>query len=133
MDKVNNRCARCKGELRKHTGENRRCPYAALGCVFVPMLLSPGTVKLLNAMAQESLGVYGPELVFEKGAGWWIGCYRTSGLLARQLIQLCLISLESDSRPGEYERWVINEEGREMLVNTMYRPKILEAFGKELQ
>lgn len=62
----------------------------------------------------------GPEgdgvlLTWEKGGGWWIGLERTSGALAKWLIQNMLISEEDGSRPGAYEVYGINGSGERAL------------------
>lgn len=128
------KCARCNQEQRKHTGEGNRCPCHAIGYNFVAPLLTPKAVTLLKALADPSSGDYDSELVYERGAGWWSGSEEVSGQLTQQLILLCLISMEPDSRIGEFERWAINEEGHALLADPMYRPKILThpEFGKEL-
>jgi len=122
------KCARCNRDSRKHTGTNRRCPNKALGFTLVPALLTPRAARLLKALADGygfNPGEQATDLVYERGAGWWSGTGEVSGQLTRQLIRLCLISMEPDSREGEFERWCVNEEGRALLADPMYRPKIL--------
>lgn len=55
------------------------------------------------------------DMVYEPGAGWWLGICKTNGKLALNLIRLCLISREQYSYSNRYERWTINEAGRRVL------------------
>ena len=54
----------------------------------------------------------GDDLVFEQGAGWWIGERRTNGQLGLSLVSLALVSKDSSSGIDRYE---INETGRRAL------------------
>lgn len=61
------------------------------------------------------------DLVYESGAGWWLGDQRTNGKLAFGLIRLCLISRDDDS--DSFQRWGINESGRRALDGKPAYPK----------
>lgn len=57
------------------------------------------------------------DMVYDKGAGWWIGNERTNGKLALGLIRLCLVVQSQGNNMGEFSRWGINESGRRALRN----------------
>lgn len=66
------------------------------------------------------------ELVYETGAGWWVGCDRVGSRWAKLATQLVLVGLCSTYTPGEgMERWSLNEEGRALLADPTYVPKIV--------
>jgi hypothetical protein len=50
------------------------------------------------------------DLVYEEGAGWWLGNERVSGKAVWCLIRDCLISRDNDP-DAELERWSINQSG----------------------
>lgn len=87
-----------------------------------------GVVNLLRRIQAVSEEDGGQELVYERGAGWWVGLDRTSGRAPRQAIQLVLLHLEGDGRVGDFERWTLNEDGRRVLEDPTYRPPILDAL-----
>lgn len=64
------------------------------------------------------------ELVYERGAGWWVDCDRVSGRTVTGLLLLCLISKE-DFGNDALERYELNEDGRGVLEDTDYVPRIL--------
>lgn len=72
------------------------------------------------------------EIVYEKGAGWWIGDDRTSGRYPLMAIRLCLLSCDELRGFGGrgMERWTINEEGRKAAADASYEPLIIEALRK---
>ncbi len=55
------------------------------------------------------------DLVYEQGAGWWLGTNKTNGKLAMNLIRLCLVTKVDASSVTKYERWEINDSGRRIL------------------
>jgi hypothetical protein len=82
--------------------------------------LSPAQISALTLLSEEDA-----ELTYEKGAaGWWIGLDKISGVVANVLIRHCLVSMDQYSRVGEFERWTLNETGREAL-KTGILPQIL--------
>lgn len=67
------------------------------------------------------------ELVYERGAGWWVGCDQVAGRYARLAIQLVLVGLDGFSRVGHgMERYHVNEEGRRALGDPAYVPTIVK-------
>ena len=72
-------------------------------------------VKVLQAMANGALDDDECELVYERGAGWWLGLERVGNTAGTRLLQACAIRAESDNRIGEFERYTINETGRQIL------------------
>ena len=69
------------------------------------------------------------ELVGEKGV-WWIGLERTSFQIVRQLLTLCLISLEC-GKVGGYEVYQATSEAKEFLDNPKYVPLIVRAMRRK--
>lgn len=55
------------------------------------------------------------DMVYEPGAGWWLGINKTNGKLALGLIRLCLVSKEQYNNSDRYECWIINESGKRAL------------------
>ncbi len=74
------------------------------------------------------------ELVYEKGAGWWIGTEKVHGKWPRMAISLVLVTLSSGPA-GEYpERWVLNEDGTGLISDARYQPKMLRILrGREVR
>lgn len=68
---------------------------------------------VLNKLLNEE-----EELVYEEGAGWWIGEDRTNGKLANSLLRACLIS---DCSFGSVLRFSINQTGRNALKSGTYK------------
>lgn len=54
------------------------------------------------------------ELVYEKGQ-CYLGCDRVDSRVLFGLIRLCAVSLGQYSTVGEFERYTINETGKELL------------------
>lgn len=69
------------------------------------------------------------ELVGDKGQ-WWIGTERTSFKVVKQLLVLCLISLEC-GEVGRYEVYQANEEAKKFLNNPKYVPLIVRAMRRK--
>jgi hypothetical protein len=55
------------------------------------------------------------DIVYEKGAGWWLGNRRLSSKLAKSLLQKCLIRADSMNSPGVFERYIISPSGERAL------------------
>ena len=88
-----------------------------------PGLLTVGALQVLREMRDQD-----EELVFEVGAGWWVGLRRTSGRVAFELMRYALIR-QTDFGGGRLERHVINEEGRMILDDPTYVPLSLRQPG----
>lgn len=56
----------------------------------------------------------GGELVYERGVAY-LGLERTSGNIVFALQRLMAISMEQDSKVGQFERYRINETGLKLL------------------
>jgi hypothetical protein len=54
------------------------------------------------------------ELVYERGKGY-VGDFPVGWRTLSALLQLCAISLESDSEVGEFERYTINGTGKKIV------------------
>lgn len=67
------------------------------------------------------------ELVYEQGAGWWIDTAEVSGKVANELLRFCLVHAEHE-HGAAFERYTVNEEGRALLADASYEPKIREAL-----
>lgn len=89
-------------------------------------LITPEMRTALAIMAEDP----DADMVYEKGAGWWVGCERLAGITAHNLLRLCLVS-DSGSTPGVFERYDINEEGRRALTDPNYEPFIVGALLKK--
>lgn len=96
--------------------------------------LTPAMEKVLRWMSK--VGGDGSdedgELVVEGGEAWY-GLNRTSMRVVNSLLRLCLI--RDNTKDGamtetSYRYYTINEEGRKILVDVAYKPKILEAISK---
>lgn len=70
------------------------------------------------------------ELVYEQGAGWWVGLRQIRQNTAFKLLHLCLIHRESTYR-SDFEVYTLNEEGRKIIDDTNYKPLILSELEKE--
>lgn len=68
------------------------------------------------------------ELVYEKGAGWWIDCDKAFAPDVRGLLRYALISQESWGGNDKYQVWMLNEEGRALCDDQYYKPLIIEAM-----
>lgn len=84
--------------------------------------LTRGMERVLREML-----VHHEELVYEPGAGWWIGERQTSGAVAFRLLRLVLVRECMDSHES-FQRFEINEDGRKILKGPGYAPlkKLLE-------
>ena len=89
----------------------------------LPVRITPRMVAVLHQMATAE-AVVDPdpaepdptELVYERGAGWWLGLDRIAPGLARALLQAVALRKAQDSRVGVFERYTINETGRRVLA-----------------
>lgn len=91
-----------------------------------PRYLVPVGVRrlLVRILASEDR-----ELVYERGAGWWVGDEQVGGRWARLAIVLVLLGTDSYSPAGSgLERWHVNEEGRRALEDPAYSPGIMPAL-----
>lgn len=91
-------------------------------------LLTPSMARVLREMA-EGEGEDGErdvDLIYERGAGWWVGNRRTSGRVALGLLRLCLVHEDQNAGPGSaVERYFISEDGRQILKSDTFMPRIL--------
>lgn len=93
------------------------------GLVVAKRLLTPGALRVLREMRDQD-----EELIYEPGAGWWVGLRQTSGSVAFQLLRLCLLHKET-FQGGSLERYVLNEEGHNILDDALYVPQILRQLS----
>ncbi len=63
------------------------------------------------------------ELVYEKGAGWWVGYDRVSAQVVHGLLNKVLIR-DTDNTAGVLEIYELNEEGEQAAVDPSYVPSI---------
>ena len=77
--------------------------------------------EVLKALADD----VETDLVWEKGAGWWIGFHRTHGKTALALVRLCLVNEDSIARDGTYCRYDINEHGEAAIKDPDFVPPIV--------
>jgi len=78
-------------------------------------------VKKLTKRQREVLTILssGEELVFEKGAGWWLGLDRVGGKLPITLLRH--MTIRADDYSSSVQRYTINETGRKSLTdNCLY-------------
>lgn len=88
--------------------------------------LTPSSERLLRAM----LALEGEdELTHATPGGWWLGTNKVSGRTCYALLRLVLIRRESDSR-DTYERFTLNEDGRAILADPDYVPRIVGALRR---
>lgn len=85
--------------------------------------LTVASERILKAMQDEKYNSYG-ELTFEKGAGWWVGYKRVGSAACQHLLMYCLIHLEQDSTGDEFERYMLNTDGKGVLNDPEYVPVI---------
>ncbi len=73
--------------------------------------------EVLETMADYPFNFRG-ELVYEQGAGGWLGYDRVAARTVFALLRACAISLESGSviGDGRVERYRINETGRQLIA-----------------
>lgn len=83
--------------------------------------LTKGMEKVLRIMDTEE-----EELVFEKGAGWWVGEHKTSGKVGLRLLRFCLV--KEDGFPGQMLRLYINGDGKKALTDPLFVPPIVEVL-----
>lgn len=87
------------------------------------MKLGAKTREVLQAMADHKDEDEGT-LVHSTPGGWWLGDNRVAGRIGYHLLRLCLIREQSFcSENCRY--YDLNEEGREVLKNPDYVPKII--------
>ncbi len=99
-------------------------PFAFTAHPELPVVqITPRMVELLDTLrrcgdtpspddeADEERG----ELVWEKGAGWWLGNHRVSSTACKRLLQACALRGASFNHIGKYEVYTINETGRKIL------------------
>lgn len=75
------------------------------------MKLTKRQLEVLRIMRDEE-----EELVYERGCGY-VGDNRISGRTLFALLRCVAISEELGSEPGKFERYSINETGREYLAH----------------
>lgn len=70
------------------------------------------------------------ELVYEKGAGWWLDCDPVNGCDALELARFCLLSCPEkvSMGRGQLERWVPNSESEKVVKDPDYVPMIVRAL-----
>lgn len=83
--------------------------------------LGPSMYRVLRALADDVKC----DLVREGGAVWY-GYSQTSVSVLNSLLRLCLVSPDGYNQTGGgYERYEINEDGRAVLQDPNYVPRIL--------
>lgn len=50
------------------------------------------------------------ELVYERGAGWWVDTTQINSRITKELLMTCLIHLDN-GETGRYEVYTLNEDG----------------------
>lgn len=83
--------------------------------------LTPGMFRILLCLRDDP--ATDGELVHEPGAGWWLGCDKVGGAACNQLLRLCL--LKRSRWGGTLEIYSLNQEGRRVLDDDTYTPKIV--------
>ena len=58
----------------------------------------------------------------------WVGLTRVHPSTVKMLLQLCLVTGEMADRPGALDRFVINEDGRGVLDDPAYVPRLVRAL-----
>lgn len=89
-----------------------------------PPRVSAGELDLLRRLIAEDTSETGEQLTLGVPGGWWLGSDRVDGRVCWRLIRHCLISQDGDMNGG-IQYWRVNEEGREVIADLRYVPKIL--------
>jgi hypothetical protein len=84
--------------------------------------LTRGTHAVLKRMRDDPDA--DGEIVWEKGAGWWVGNHRTSASVGKGLLQLCLLHDEGGNSEN-FKRYTLNSDGRNIIDNVNYVPTII--------
>lgn len=88
-----------------------------------PTYISTRAFKLLKKLSESEED----ELVWCKGGGWWIDLSKVNGRVVKELLTMVLIS-DQGFGSDTYLVYELNEEGRAMLEDPTYEPKIVDAF-----
>lgn len=80
------------------------------------IILTVRQLAVLRKMRDED-----EELVYERGSGY-VGTNRISAMTVFALLRAAAVSMDQGSTVGKFERYTINETGREIL-NTTFGPK----------
>lgn len=91
------------------------------------MISAAAKRTLVRMQEAEDDDEYGGEIVCE-GRVCYVGLDRISKATVFELLRYVLISDESEQGKG-VERYTINEEGRAMVADPNYRPKILDLLS----
>jgi len=89
-------------------------------------LLSVRALEVLKAMRSDPEA--NGELVCS-GIEVWVGLERTSHSILKKLLQLCLVSKESN--PGGYDIYILNSDGRQIIDDPTYEPPIVDILRKK--
>lgn len=97
----------------------------------VNVKVPPVAHSMLRSMlaAQERDDLEDAELVYEQGAGWWLGLDRVSGSASQWLIRHVLISRDSEPSAA-LERWKLNEHGCEAARTGVVPRMVVDALAK---
>lgn len=89
--------------------------------------LTPAMHRVLRALADDA----DRDLVRE-GREVWYGSSRTNSTVLNALLRLCLVSPDGFHETGQgYERYEINEDGRGVVQDPNYVPRILRLGSRQ--
>lgn len=88
--------------------------------------LTPAMDRVLRQLVEDG---HDGDIVGERGQ-WWCGYIRTSWRTVLKLLRLCLIKTGGENHSEGFERYVINEEGKAILKDDRYIPRIVAALKK---
>lgn len=92
--------------------------------------MEAGLVRFLKRILESE----DQEVVYERGAGWWVGEDRTTGRWPRLALTLALVSPTQDTHVGHgLERYEVNEEGRKLVQDPAYQPELLRHLRAHAQ
>lgn len=88
------------------------------------------TTRALNLLKRIAASEDG-ELVRSVPGGWWVDDHQVNGRDATELIRYVLLHLDYGHRE-DYEIYSINEEGRNLLSNSNYKPSIIKLIAQQI-
>lgn len=92
--------------------------------------LTPAMERTLQTMRKHADTEDGELVKDGHSKHYMLGLERVHPGTVKRLVQLVLVSGEFGDRPGALDRFYINEEGRAILDDEFYRPKVVDVLRK---
>lgn len=70
------------------------------------------------------------EYIIVEGAEAWVGSHKTNVATVHHLLRLCLVSQEQGPGEDKIQHYNINEDGRKVLEDPLYTPRIVKELQK---